>query len=236
MDNSIPSSSTLTRSCSPTGHEIIMKTLVVGDPATGKTSFCKRSHENSFSQHYKTSVGVDFKLKRLTVNNQKVRLQLWDIMGQDRFAGIVRVYYQGTNGVFLVYDVVNDKTFESILQWKHEIDTKVRLSDGNHVPVVLLGNKSDLLDRPTEKVEAEIQEFCKTHGFDGGFLISCKHGTNTEKAASFLASRVLEIQNLDSMKEGYDPDTAGSGAFPKPATKAYVTNGLCYEGGNSACC
>ena len=70
---------------------MIGNSLPLADKLTHSILLDVRSHENSFSQHYKTSVGVDFKLKRLTVNDQKVRLQLWDIMGQDRFAGIVRV-------------------------------------------------------------------------------------------------------------------------------------------------
>lgn len=179
----------------------VLKVLVLGDPATGKTSIIKRYVHNFFSGHHKTTVGVDFHLKQLQINSSgtTVRLQLWDIAGQDRFGAIARVYYKDAFGAMLVYDVTRHSTFETVSKWKAEIDAKVLLPNSKPLPVVLIGNKCDL-DRTPAIDEAKIEDIVKNCSFVDHFETSAKHNINIDKAAKFLVEKILEHQDIFQKK------------------------------------
>merc|ERR1711879_18174 len=125
--------------------EYLYKVLVVGDIGTGKTSIIKRYVHNIFSMHYKSTIGVDFALKVINWDPKTiVRLQLWDIAGQERFGNMTRVYYKEAVGAFVVFDVTRVNTFEAVQKWKNDIDNKVTLPpDDRPIPVVLLANKCE---------------------------------------------------------------------------------------------
>eukprot|EP00033_Pygsuia_biforma_P000227 GCRY01000285.1.p1 GENE.GCRY01000285.1~~GCRY01000285.1.p1 ORF type:complete len:212 (-),score=30.42 GCRY01000285.1:280-915(-) len=173
--------------------ELLYKILVVGDLGTGKTSIIKRYVHNIFSQHYKATIGVDFALKVLDWNdNTTVRLQLWDIAGQERFGNMTRVYYKEAVGAFVVYDVTRSQTFEAVPKWKADIDSKVTLPDDRPIPVVLLANKCDLLEK-SERAPAELDKFCEEHGFCGWFDTSAREDTNINEAGRLLVQKILEV-------------------------------------------
>jgi Ras-related protein Rab-32 len=89
-----------------------------------------------------SKIGVDFALKVINVDdNTMVRLQLWDIAGQERFYNMTRVYYKDAVGCFIVFDVTRASTFEAVIKWKDDLDSKVTLQDGSPIPCVLLANK-----------------------------------------------------------------------------------------------
>lgn len=119
---------------------------MVGDLGTGKTSILRRFVYNTFSSHYKSTIGVDFALKVIQHEADLViHLQLWDIAGQERFGNMTRVYYKDAIGAFVVYDVTRPKTFENVRKWKHDIDSKVQIPRGNgDIPAILLANKVNL--------------------------------------------------------------------------------------------
>lgn len=118
--------------------------MVVGDLGVGKTSLIQRYVHNIFNREYKATIGVDFAYKLIQISRNKVvRLQLWDIGGQERFGNMTRVYYREAVGALIVFDLTRNVTLETVKKWKSDIDSKVRLQDAyeSPIPVVLLANK-----------------------------------------------------------------------------------------------
>jgi len=182
--------------------EHLFKVLVVGDIGTGKTSIIKRYVHGIFSNHYKATIGVDFALKVINLDaNTVVRLQLWDIAGQERFGNMTRVYYKEAVGAFIVFDVTRVSTFEAVQKWKHDIDSKVHLPNGEKVPVVLLANKCDLAKEGLVKNSAQMEQYCEEKGFVGWFETSAKENLNINQAAEFLVQRIIDNDQGQMPKE-----------------------------------
>jgi len=209
-------------------REYLYKVLVVGEANTGKTSIIKRFVHGIFSHNYKSTIGVDFALKVLDWDEQSiVRLQLWDIAGQERFGNMTRVYYKEAKGALLVFDVTDVKSFEAVKKWKNDIDAKVLLPDETPIPVVLLANKADL---PAEGLAAsaeKMDDFCREHGFEGWFETSAKENMNIDEASRFLVGRILENDRKYDEPEETEDDVVD-------ITKRSTSNG----GGSSkgGCC
>ncbi|MBN3303332.1 RAB7L protein, partial [Amia calva] len=123
-------------------RDYLFKVLVIGDVLVGKTSFVQRYVNDRFSKHYKSTMGVDFALKVVQHSDtETVRLQLWDIAGQERFTSMTRLYYREAAGCIIMFDVTNASTFHNCLNWKQDLDSKAMLLDGSPVPCILLANK-----------------------------------------------------------------------------------------------
>ncbi|KAJ0061675.1 hypothetical protein NL108_005829 [Boleophthalmus pectinirostris] len=178
-------------------QELLFKVLVIGDLGVGKTSIIKRYVHQIFSQHYRATIGVDFALKVIHWdNNTVVRLQLWDIAGQERYGNMTRVYYREAVGALVVFDVTRASTFEAVLKWKDDLDSKVTLNHGRPVPAVLLANKSDQLASHSPKLDT----FCRENGFVAWFETSAKENTNIEEAANCLVGHILSNEDNPALE------------------------------------
>ncbi|XP_027012502.1 ras-related protein Rab-38 [Tachysurus fulvidraco] len=187
-------------------QEHLFKVLVIGDLGVGKTSIIKRYVHQIFSQHYRATIGVDFALKVLNWdNNTVIRLQLWDIAGQERYGNMTRVYYREAVGALIVFDVTRASTFDAVPKWKDDLDTKVTLSNGKPIPVVLLANKSDQSRDGLSTQIPKLDTFCKENGFAGWFETSAKENTNIESAIRCLVENILTHEK--NAVSDSDPDT-----------------------------
>lgn len=198
--------------------EYLYKILVVGDIGTGKTSIIKRFVHGIFSMHYKSTIGVDFALKVINWDPKtEVRLQLWDIAGQERFGNMTRVYYKEAVGAMIVFDVTRVSTFEAVAKWKADIDAKVTYGpDEKPIPVVLLANKCDLAKEGFVKTANEMDKYVKDNGFLNWFETSAKDNINIDKAAKCLVQHILEHDDRRKDKENPNivkiDDTTNKGA------------------------
>ncbi|XP_072946679.1 uncharacterized protein Rab32 isoform X1 [Epargyreus clarus] len=185
-------------------REHLYKILVIGELGTGKTSIIKRYVHQFFSQHYRATIGVDFALKVLNWDaNTIIRLQLWDIAGQERFGNMTRVYYKEAVGAFIVFDVSRVATFDAVVKWKNDLDTKVQLPDGSPIPCILLANKCDQQKEGIVNSPAKMDDYCREKGFAGWFETSAKENINIEEAARSLVNKILLN---DKLLHGNDKD------------------------------
>ncbi|XP_078132391.1 ras-related protein Rab-38 [Sander vitreus] len=186
-------------------HERLLKVLVIGDLGVGKTSIIKRYVHQVFSQHYRATIGVDFALKVLHWDQRTVvRLQLWDIAGQERYGNMTRVYYREAVGALVVFDMTRLSTFQAVLKWKGDLDSKVALSNGTPVPAVLLGNKCD--QRSLCPKLPKLENFSREYGFVGWYETSAKDNTNIDAAITCLVKSIMAVEDERASR---DATTAG---------------------------
>ncbi len=167
--------------------DYIFKVVVVGDGAVGKTSLILRYTQGSFNTNYIRTIGAQFSKYDLTAKaGEKVRLFLWDIAGQDTFSFMRPTFFSGSKACIAVFDVTNDATFTNLQTWIDDIHKYC----GNDIPVVLFGNKSDLLSN--NYTNAKIDTFLKANNVIGFYLTSAKTGTNVTLAFEAIIYELLK--------------------------------------------
>ena len=90
-----------------------IKLLLIGDSGVGKSCCLLRFSEDSFTPSFITTIGIDFKIRTIDLDGKRVKLQIWDTAGQERFRTITTAYYRGAMGILLVYDVTDERSFNS---------------------------------------------------------------------------------------------------------------------------
>jgi Ras-related protein Rab-1A len=121
-------------------YDHLFKVVLIGDSGVGKSCLLLRFADDTFTESFISTIGVDFRFRTLTVDEQSVKLQIWDTAGQERFRTITSAYYRGADGIILVYDKTKRKSFDSVENWITEVD---KYASENTVKI-LLGNKADL--------------------------------------------------------------------------------------------
>jgi small GTP-binding protein len=139
--------------------DYLFKVVLVGDAEVGKTSLTTRFAYGTFTDGYISTLGVDFIVKSLPLNNYIVKLQAWDTAGQERYAGVRPIYYRGARGALLVFDITMRQSFVNVDKWLEQI----RKYSGIEVPIILVGNKIDLIDSRVVSTD-ELQAFAVQKG------------------------------------------------------------------------
>ena len=149
----------------------IIKILTLGDTSVGKSSIVLRFTEEKFDDNQFSTIGIDFKTKFIKRGDSSIKVLIWDTAGQEKFQNIARQYYKGANGVLLIYDIGNRKSFQRIDFWLKELKDNNRLEE---LFICLVGNKIDMEDN-REITREEGEKYAKDNNIIF-FEVSAKTG------------------------------------------------------------
>ena len=123
-------------------YDFLFKVVIIGDSGVGKSSLLTRYTVDRFDLEAKSTIGVEFAARNVTVDGKVVRAQVWDTAGQERYRAITSAYYRGAAGALVVFDITKRDTFDNAAKWLCEL----RNYNAPAAPgvVMLVGNKRDL--------------------------------------------------------------------------------------------
>ncbi|ORX71891.1 ras-domain-containing protein [Linderina pennispora] len=169
-------------------YDYLFKLLLIGDSGVGKSCLLLRFADDTYTESYISTIGVDFKIRTIELEGKTVKLQIWDTAGQERFRTITSSYYRGAHGIIVVYDVTDNETFGNVKQWLQEIDRYA--SEG--VNKLLVGNKCDLAD-------ARQVDYTAAKEFADGLSISTR--PNVEQAFLTMAKQIKDRMGASNVQQ-----------------------------------
>ena len=189
-------------------YDMMFKILLLGDSGVGKSSLLLRYTKNQFSADMRSTIGVEFGVKFIKIDNLQLKVQIWDTAGMERYRSITSAYYKGAKGVIVVYDICRKVSFDNIDKWIDDFKSK---ADEDAV-ILIIGNKSDLQDKRevnTEEVKLKAEKnkmaFMET---------SAKNNENVSKAFLQLFKEIIKIykeKNSDTINDIEESKKKNSG-------------------------
>ncbi|XP_026182968.1 ras and EF-hand domain-containing protein isoform X2 [Mastacembelus armatus] len=167
----------------------LFKVVLVGNSSVGKTSLLRSFCEGHFHPFTTATVGIDYSVKTLTLDNVQVAMQLWDTAGQERYRSITKQFFRKADGVVVMYDVTMEDSFKAVQPWL----INVQEAAGEEIPILLLGNKMDMDgDREVSIKEAEQLASENKLMF---FEVSAYTGKNVTESLTYLARVLMEQED-----------------------------------------
>jgi Ras-related protein Rab-1A len=176
--------------------DYVFKILLIGSSSVGKSSLLLRFADHTFTEHFISTIGVDFKIRTLSTNGKTIKLQIWDTAGQERFRTITSSYYRGSHAIIITYDITSQDSFDRIEGWVEEI----KQYGSSDVYQILVGNKCDLSKEREVTFEAG-KALAEKHNL-AFFETSAKTNVNIDEMFSHLSETLLtKTQTLSSTDE-----------------------------------
>lgn len=167
------------------------KIIVLGESDVGKTCLLHKYKEDDFRQSLMTTIGVDTVSKNIVIDGRNIMLNIWDTAGQERFFSITKSYYRNADGILLIFDISDERTFSCVDRWFRRIKEET----GN-VPLFLVGNKRDKLDSASyHAMESSFRS--KAREMNARYYAtSAKTGENVSNIFEDMAMTLLKKQSL----------------------------------------
>ena len=188
------------------GYHYLFKVILIGDSGTGKTSILNKYINGIFTEKHLCTIGVDFLMKTIKIDDCYIKLQIWDTAGMERYKQITTSYYRGANSAIIVFDLSNKETFLSLCKW---INLYHEYSNPNISKIiVIIGNKSDIDKR--EVSYEEIQEVLITNPSILYYETSAKNGDNIQIVFESIVTRLYKEYTRDNKSKVINKERNGS--------------------------
>lgn len=169
----------------------VLKIIVAGEGAVGKTSLIRRYVYNDFIDT-KMTIGVAFASKVITIGNQPIKLSIWDFAGETNFRFVLQRFCFGAAGALLVFDLTRVGSFYTLPEW-----VEIVRRGAGEIPIILVGNKSDLAHQANLSfTKPEIKIFIRKFGLKSYIETSARDGSNVDQVFQTLLTCMRESQKL----------------------------------------
>ena len=115
-------------------YDYLFKVVVIGDSGVGKSNLLSRFTRNEFNLESKSTIGVEFATRTVSMEGKTIKAQIWDTAGQERYRAITSAYYRGAVGALVVYDITKDVSFTNVSKWLAELKARRRRSLARSLP------------------------------------------------------------------------------------------------------
>lgn len=173
-----------------------LKLILLGDVIVGKTTLFTRYISNTCPDKYKCTISVECKTKTIALNQSTIaQLEIWDTAGEERYRALTRQYYRSSNGIILLFDLTDKRTFENLPQWINDISANCT----SNSEIFIVGNKMDMIDsREVKKEEAE--KYASSLGYIY-IEISAKIGSNVDLLFEKITYEISKKMQAKQAKE-----------------------------------
>ena len=177
-------------------NEICLKVLLIGDSSVGKTALIFKYIDGLFSLNHITTIGVEYRDKKIMINEREIKLRIWDTSGQEIYRSLTKNFYRNADALLFVFDITNEKSFNHINDWMKDSETI-----GKDFKKILIGNKSDLIDE--RKIDKEkIEKYVQLNNMKY-FEVSAKSGKNVDVIFTEIAKLILEGKSEEEIMEQF---------------------------------
>ena len=175
-------------------NEEKIKIMILGNYSVGKTSFLIRFTKNKFDETYLATIGIDYIYRIINIENKLYKLMFYDTAGEEKYKSIPKNHIKNVQGIILMYDITNKKSFDSIIDWISD----VKEIKGENFPMILVGNKIDLNEsrEVTEEMGYELAEKNQIEFFE----TSNKDGTNIQEAGLEIVYKILSETKVNNSR------------------------------------